>query len=162
MKRLFLLTVLIAGLILSGCQSKTETPADTESVSSVSLNCYNDACVKAVYANVDEEYFIVLLDITPIEGLRSADIAPQVTNPMQVVIKGQDGTEYVNATYTQEQYYCYAGKDVPWANGILTATCGIGIPVSEVAAVPQAGDQIDISLPDFNNYHTSVTVGNDW
>ena len=162
MKRIISLTLLLASLLLTGCQHKNETVSTTDSTDQFSLNCYDDTCVKAVYANIDEEYFIVLLDITPADGLKSADIAPQVSNPMQVIIKSQDGTDYVNATYTQEEYYCYAGKDVPWAEGVLTATCGIGIPISEAAAVPQAGEQINISLPEFNNYTTTISVGSDW
>jgi hypothetical protein len=158
MKRIVLFVLIIAGLFLSACQGK----ADSSSAPVASTSCNNGVCIKGAYASVDEEYFIVLFDITPIEGIESTDSAPQIVIPMQVLIKGSDETVYVDDTFTQEEYYCYAGEDVPWASGILTATCGIGIPITEGTLVPESDDEISIGIPEFNNYQASVTVSSGW
>jgi hypothetical protein len=160
MKRIWLILGILAGLFLTGCNAKAEPVQTTDADNSSSeAPCYFGACIKNAYASVDDEYFIVLFDVTPSEGISDASMAPQFTTPLTIKVEGVDGTEYVNQVFTQEDYYCYVGKDVPWAVGQNTAICGIGIEIGPDTLVPAVDDQIIVTLPEYGDYQLELEVG---
>ncbi|MBI9049342.1 MAG: hypothetical protein JEZ00_07980 [Anaerolineaceae bacterium] len=161
MKRTALVFFLISILILGGCKANTETePVKAQPENNTESYCYLGTCIKSAFASVDEEYFMVLFDITPINGIIDANTAPQFTTPVTIHVEDDDGTEYVNQVFTQEEYYCYVGKDVPWAVGQITALCGIGIPIEADTIVPALDDHIIVSIPEFGDYQVELEVGN--
>jgi len=150
---------MILGLYLVGCQDKKEiSNPENEPVS----GCRFGVCIQEVYATLDDEFFIVLFDITPEEGFSKLDAEPMFSNPVQILVKSDQGELYVDKTYTPEEYYCYSGTDVPWAEGKNTAACGIGNPVIPGVNFPAVGDEIIVSLPEFGNFETRVTVISGW
>ncbi len=157
-QRWLLLIGLILGMMLTGCQDKKETSTENEIVS----GCRFGVCIQEVYATMDGEYFIILFDITPTDGLPKLDAAPMFSNTVQVSVMDDAGKIYLDKIYTPEEYYCYAGTDVPWADGKNTAACGIGGAITAGMEVPAVGDELLISLPEFGNFETRVTVISGW
>jgi len=158
MKQTWLLLAGIMLVVLTGCQSKKETSTEIEPVS----GCRFGVCVQDVYATVDDEFFIVLFDITPPDGLPKLDAAPMFTNPVQILVENNQGERYVDKLFGPDEYYCYAGTDVPWSGGKNTATCGIGNPVGADQKTPAVGEEIRVSLPEFGGFETRVTVIAGW
>ena len=64
MKRTWLILVLLAGLLLAGCNRKDEAIQTASSVNT-EAPCYYGACIKDAYASVKDGYFAVLFDLTP-------------------------------------------------------------------------------------------------
>ena len=161
MKRTWLVLVLIAGLLLTGCKAKEET---TQAAGSTNTEnpCYYGACIKNAYASVKDGYFAVLFDITPVEGISDANMAPQFTTPLTIRVESMDGVEYVNQVFAQDEYYCYVGKDVPWAVGQITALCGIGIEMDTDGAFPLVDDHVIVTMPEYEDYQIEVEVGDSW
>jgi hypothetical protein len=145
-------------LLLTGCQAKKETSSEINP----DTGCRFGVCIKDVYATMDGEYFIVLFDLTPPAGLPKLDAAPMFSNSVQVTVKDDSGKTYLDKSYTPEEYYCYAGTDVPWADGKNTATCGIGGAITADMVVPAVGDELIVTLPEFGNFETRVTVISGW
>ncbi len=157
-QRWLLLIGMMLVLLLTGCQEKNETSGETEP----ETGCRFGVCIKDVHATMDGEYFIVLFDITPPAGLLKLDAAPMFSNTVQVSVKDDSGKNYLDKSYTPEEYYCYAGTDVPWADGKNTATCGIGSAITADVEVPAVGDELIVSLPEFGGFETRVTVISGW
>ena len=161
MKRTWLVLVLIAGILLTGCKAKEETTQTTGSTNTENP-CYYGACIRSAYASVKDGYFAVLFDITPVGGISDANMAPQFTTPLTIRVESMDGTKYVNQVFTQEEYYCYVGKDVPWAVGQITALCGIGIEMNTDSAFPSVDDHVIVTMPEYDDYQIEVEVGDSW
>ena len=161
MKRTWLILVLLAGLLLAGCNGKDETIQTTSSVNT-EAPCYYGACIKDAYASVKDGYFAVLFDLTPVEGISDANMAPQFTTPITIRVESTDGTEYVNQVFSHEEYYCYVGEDVPWAVGQITALCGIGIEMNTEADFPSVNERVIVTMPEYDDYQIEVDVGESW
>lgn len=161
MKRTWLVLVLISALFLTGCSAKAETAQLTGSTNT-EAPCYYGACIKSAYASVKDGYFAVLFDITPVEGITDANMAPQFTTPLTIRVESMDGTAYVNQVFTQEDYYCYVGTDVPWAVGQITALCGIGIEMDTDSVYPAVNEHVIITMPEYDDYQIEVEVGDSW
>jgi hypothetical protein len=157
-QRWLLLIGITVVLLLTGCQEKKETSSETKPES----GCRFGVCIQQVYATMDGENFIVFFDLTPKGGLLKLDAAPMFTNTVQVSIKNDSGKVYQDKSYTPEEYYCYAGTDIPWADGKKTATCGIGGAITADMEVPALGEELIVSLPEFGNFETRVTVISGW
>jgi hypothetical protein len=161
MKRTWLLLVLIAALLLTGCQGDEETVQSNESTY-VEAPCYYGACIKSIYSSVKDGYFAVLFDVTPIEGIADPNTAPQFTTPLTIRVESMEGEAYINQVFTQEDYYCYVGKDVPWSPGQYTALCGIGIEMVAGEDFPAADEHILVTMPEYDDYQVEVIVGDSW
>ena len=89
-------------------------------------------------------------------------MAPQFTTPITVRVESTDGTEYVNQVFSHEEYYCYVGKDVPWAVGQITALCGIGIEMNTESDFPSVNERVIVTMPEYDDYQIEVDVGESW
>lgn len=164
MKRTWLLLVLIAALMLTGCSGNEEAVQTVESTESVQMEapCYYGACISSVYSSVKDGYFALLFDLTPAGGIVDPNMAPQFTTPITIRVESLEGTEYLNQVFTQEDYHCYVGTDVPWAAGRNAALCGIGVEMVSGEAFPSADEHILVTMPEYDDYQVEVIVGDSW
>ena len=161
MKRTWLFLLLIASLLFTGCSGNTET-AQTLEDTNVDAPCYYGACIKNAYVSVKDDYFAILFDLTPIEGIKDTNTAPQFMAPLTIRVESMEGTEYINQVFTSEEYHCYVGKDVPWADGENAALCGIGVEMSPGKDFPAVDEHIVITMPEYDDYQMEVVVGDEW
>jgi hypothetical protein len=45
---------------------------------------------------------------------------------------------------------CYAGTDIPWAEGRPTAICGTGVPIAKMRSTPEDGDLLRVELIEYD------------
>jgi hypothetical protein len=165
MARKLLLFALLSTM-LAGCSTifplLNEGEVTPTSVSRLQLNCTQGLCVTQTYAFVDGERLNVMFDIVNQQGVVDLSNAPQLVGNLIVgAYYDNDGEEELvfGAEFTQDDYFCYAGEDIPWKLGAPAAVCGFSVTLAEMENhQPQVGDRLRITLPLIQDYSQEVEV----
>ena len=146
--KFFLVGLLIAGLF-SACAPQVNTvldvtaapqePAEAESVPGEAIpvrKCQYGACVRDVIMVNDGTNLLVFIDLTDQNG--DVVLGEEKFIMGNLLVAGylllDDGAQETvfEAELGPQQYHCYSGEDLPWNEGVMTATCGFSVPIPEL------------------------------
>ncbi len=143
-------------------EATAETNEETSEEKALQSNCLYETCVRDAIIVKSEENLLVFFDLSD----RNGDVILGEEKFMMgdLLVAGylisENGSEETvfQTKLTNQQYNCYSGEDLPWNQGVPTATCGFSVPLAELKVAPQLGDRVRIELPSYDNFTREVVI----
>lgn len=154
MKKVFFVFVIV--ILLAACAPGATAPTGTALAPLPTENypaCKDTVCIKQAIVTLDGNNIMVQFDLTDRSGSAEFGGDTEFTGKQLIalyLIEGNTDTYLAGFNMPDTAYTCYAGNDLPWANGKYAATCGFAYPNTKLAVRVKSGDKIRVENDNFD------------
>ncbi len=126
---------------------------------------FDDVCIKQAHVFVKEGNIFVDFELVNPNGKVEFGDEPMFwgNQLFAIFLVTEEGETYLAGfDMPEDSYSCYAGNDIPWANGQYASTCGFGYPISKLQIRPEVGDIIRVANGTFDFSQTMQLIESNW